>query len=367
MRSLQRMLAELAEVAREGSFSGMIRYVRFKTMPAAEHVVERRSTCQRGVAVVGAGTHTASVLLPSLSWHAQPVYAITSKSLSSARKLARLYDIPRVVDSLELMLEDERCSAFVVATPHHMHPQHIIAVLRSDRYVYCEKPVAIDEEGVQQLEREGSTHSAAHKVMIGFNRRFAPAIRALRKETWIRERKTPLELHYRVNFGPRVANAMSDPAVGGGRLIGAACHYVDLMSYLAGSPIVSVAAVSPEVSGVLDENTFAAAFALRDGSIGSLSFTSDGSRLYEPKEELAVTCGGHVARINDFSEIRIDSRRSTFWRHRYGSVSAMGAFLESCHQRRPVPVTLQDGIHATRVTLAMRTSIRSGGERVDVR
>lgn len=263
------------------------------------------------------------------------------------------------------MLADKRCQGLLIATPHYLHPQHILAALKAEVYAYCEKPVAIDANGLKQLQAEGLNHPAAKKIMVGFNRRFAPAIARLRREQWLQQRKEPMEIHYRINFGPRVDNAMSNPLVGGGRIHGAACHYVDLISFLAGSPIVRVSAMGVTVGGHVDENTFVANLMLADGSISSLTFTSEGHRRFDSKEEVMISCGKHVARIVDYAELRVDRNRYRFGKHRYGALDAMRAFLMAKESGIKAPVNLADGIAATKVTLAMQSSLRHNGEPVN--
>ncbi len=315
---------------------------------------------QAGMGIIGAGTYTASVHLPLLRFLGVPLAAIASGSGKTAASLARIYGIGGLGGTAEEVIADPNVTSLLIATPHFRHPEHIALAADSGLYTYCEKPVAIDADGLTRIEQAIAGGENHGRVMVGFNRRFTPAVEALRSEPWLAGRRAPIEIHYRVNYGARTDNPMSDPKVGGGRLQGAACHYVDLISYLAGAPITWVAATACRNGEAWDENTFSASFALADGSLGSLVFTSEGNRDTDTKEEIMVTCGQHTARIQDYRRLRIDGRTRRFYRHTYGALATWRAFLAARDREQAVPVPLSDGIAATRVTLAMQRSIRHG-------
>lgn len=353
---------EILRIWREGTAFGSIAYLRHKLRmrrgaPAPTDWVGRT---QNGMGILGAGVYTASVHLPLLRLLGVPLAAIASATGGSAASLARIYKIGGVGKSAEDVIAGANVTSLFIATPHFRHPDHIVLAANSGLYTYCEKPVAVDTDGVTRLEQDAACRRNNGKIMVGFNRRFAPAMVALRSEPWLAERSTPMEIHYRVNFGARTENAMSDPKVGGGRIHGAACHYVDLIAYLAGAAITWVAATACRNGNEWDENTFAASFALADGSVGSLVFTSEGNRDTDAKEEIKVTCGQHTASIRDFNRLRTDGRTRRFFRHSYGALAAWRAFLAARDQGQSVPVPLSDGLAATRVTLAMQQSIRHG-------
>jgi polar amino acid transport system substrate-binding protein len=362
MEKIFRLIFEMWQISREGTWLGTARYMRFKHAgPIAEDRWAAPAGPARGLGIVGAGTYLASIHLPTLRALGEPLYAVASRSGVSARALAKVYGIGVVHPGLDEMIADPQCEALLIASPHFLHPEHILTAVRAGRYTYCEKPVAIDTEGVERLAAQALTHPAASKVMIGFNRRFSPAVAQLKRASWLQVRCKPMEMHYRVNFGPRVDNAMSDPDNGGGRIHGAACHYVDMMAFLAGAPIVQVSAIA---IGDGDDDTFAAAMKLADGSVASLTFTSEGRRELDTKEELMISCDGHTARIRNYAELHLDGRITRYRRRCYGALEAMRAFLAARNSNAPVPVSLADGVAATRVTLAIQASLRRGGEPV---
>lgn len=360
MARLLQIISALWQIYRDGTLLGTVRYIRFKrlrTIPESRW--DPPAGSDRGLGIVAAGNYVASTHLPCLRALGESLYAVASRSGDSARALAKVYGIGVVYPGLGEMVADPRCEALLIATPHYLHAENILTALNAGLYTYCEKPVAIDRADLDRLEAHGLAHAAAFKVMIGFNRRFSPAVVQLKRAPWLKTRARPMEIHYRVNFGPRVDNMMSDPMRGGGRIHGAVCHYVDMIAFLTGSSIIQVSALAIADA---DDNTFAAVMKLEDGSLASLTFTSEGSRDQDIKEEIVISCDQHTARVRNFTELRIDGRVYKFQRHTYGALAAMRAFLEAKKAGTNTPISLADGIAATRVTLVMQKSLRMNGE-----
>jgi predicted dehydrogenase len=360
MARLFQLISAIWQTYREGTWRGTARYIQFKRLrKVAKNQWVAPAGHKRGLGIVGAGDYVASIHLPCLHALNEPLYALASNSSNSARALAKVYGIGVIHPGLIEMVADPCCDALLIATPHHLHPGNILTAMHAGLYTYCEKPVAIDASGVEQVATQGLTHPSAAKIMIGFNRRFAPAVVRLRGVRWLQAHTRPMEMHYRVNFGPRVDNMMSDPGRGGGRIHGAACHYVDMIAFLTGSPITRVSAMAIADG---DDSTFVAVLKLLDGSLASLTLTSEGSRKFDTKEEIMISCDEHTARIRNFNELKVDQATYKFRRHAYGAMAAMRAFLEAKRNGNRVPVGLAEGIAATRVTIAIQRSLQRNGE-----
>jgi predicted dehydrogenase len=365
--SVLEVISEFTQIAREGTIMGLVRYIWFKLLMNNNADLGTRHGPKAGIGIIGAGTYVASVHLPCLKATCTPLYAIVSRSGVTARNLAHVYSIGKQYSSIDEIFKDKACDSFLIATPHFLHPRHIHKALEFGRYTYCEKPVAIDSKGLNELIQSASFYPNQERIMIGFNRRFSPAIIKLRQQPWLTERVDPAEIHYRINFGLRVDNDMSNTKTGGGRIHGAVCHYVDMISFLLGSPIVKVSALSISNKEKYDNDTFIASLQLLDGSIGSIVFTSESRRCLDTKEEIIITCDGHAARVKDFSKLIIDNKIYTYNRHRYGSLQAIEAFIKSKKLNHPVPISLEDGIVATRITLAIQKSIRQQGDPINIK
>lgn len=348
-------LKEIFEIFKETSLHSVFRYVLFKTsIKIPSFLLKNKETDNQNI-LIGAGTYASSILMPSMSNAKILPNQIISKSNTSANNLANAWGFKNGDMSLKSFIEEDfDTNALVIATPHETHPEYIEIALKKYVYTYCEKPVAINKKGIIKLNNLVKQHSDNNKIMIGFNRRFAPAILKIMNLDFIKNRKLPIELTYRINFGKRVDNSMTDESSGGGRLIGAGCHYVDLINFIIKSDVKDIYAVSSS-----DENTFSAVINFSDSSIATIIFTSDGDRKYDSKEEISISSSGHMIKINDFKKLKIDGKKLNISKNSYGAFNAMSSFSASIYSKSAVPVTLTDGIISTSITLAIQESLKS--------
>ena len=350
---------EILDIIKQTSLTGFLRYLAFKKSISLNFLNFTNKHKSKKTVLLGSGTYAASILMPALSKMNLLPHLIVSKSHSTSSKLSKAWGLPNPGISIDdfMNFDISDFQALVIATPNNTHPDFIEFALERDLYTYCEKPVAIDLDGIKKLFKLQDRYPNSKKVMIGFNRRFSPAIKKVLALDYIFRRQQPLEITYRVNFGKRINNSMSNKLSGGGRLIGAGCHYVDLICHIVGKEIKYLYAQSSE-----DENTYSVLFKFVDNSIASLIFTSDGNRDFGSKEEISISSGGHDIRIEDFKNLKIDKKKYTIYRKTYGAFEAMKSFNQSISQSKSVQVPLIDGIIATSVTLAIRESIKSNSK-----
>ena len=202
----------------------------------------------KSLALVGAGSHQVSINLPcAVKSHflINYFFFFTNGSISS-HYLSNLLKHSQVQDKLKKII---RSDAVLIGSPHNLHPKHLKFLVIKNIYIYCEKPVAIDQRGIDLLK----SYLDNKKIMVGFNRRFAPLIIKLKKSKIFCGET--LEINYYVNFGNMVNNSLTDLKIGGGRLIGTCCHYVDLISYICESEIEYVSAFGLSKNNEISEIT----------------------------------------------------------------------------------------------------------------
>lgn len=251
------------------------------------------------VGVVGAGSFAKAVLLPAVARSGlyEPV-AIASASGLSAAHVAGKMGFARVAAREEEVLGAEDVHAVLVLTRHSLHARQVVAALGAGKHVFAEKPLALDEDELEAIEKALAA-APGRLLMVGFNRRFSPAARAVRR--FFEDSVAPVTVSVRMNAGAIPPDHwVQDPAEGG-RIVGEACHAIDLATYLTGSPPVRVFAES--VGGQLappitDDQCF---ITLRhaNGSVSSIAYLAGGDRAF-PKERVEVIGGGRVAVIEDF-------------------------------------------------------------------
>ena len=266
-------------------------------------------------AVIGAGSFMNEVLLPAFQREqVGALTAVVSGSGASALAAARRFGAAVASTDLDEVLSDPAISLVLIGTRHHLHGAQVEKALRAGKSVFVEKPLCLTRA---ELERIRAARSSGGRVLaVGFNRRYAPLIRALKRE--LDGLEGPRVVHVRVNAGRLPAEHWTqDPECGGGRLLGEGCHFIDLIPFLAGSPVASLTCEQvPAARGhaALSDN-FAVSLNLADGSLGSLLYTSLGESSLG-KERLEVHAAGASLVLDDFRELRI---------HRSGKVRTLAA------------------------------------------
>jgi predicted dehydrogenase/threonine dehydrogenase-like Zn-dependent dehydrogenase len=315
-----------------------------------------------GVSVIGAGTYARATLLPALEkvHDVRRVALVTSKGLS-AWDAGRRFGFASCSTDLDAAFGADT-TLVVVATRHGSHAALVRECLARGKAVFCEKPLCVSDEALDGLVDAYTTASRPF-VTVGYNRRFAPLVVRLRER--LADVGRPLVLSYRVNAGavPR-QSWLRDEAEGGSRLVGEACHFVDLLSHLAGASPRRVHAVRPGGGGESsDPETFTALLELADGSVGTLVYSADGDPTH-PKERIEIVGGGAVAVLDDFRELVVTHRgrreRSRGWGRDKGHAAELAATMAALRAGGPEPVPFGEVVHGMRTLFAMQRSLATG-------
>ena len=267
--------------------------------------VSAAQTSRRRVGIIGAGNFVKATLLPAIKASPLgPIQVICSAGGTSARFLADKHGIPKVSTSSSDVINDPDVDLVVIATPHDTHAELVIEALNAGKHVFCEKPLAMNEE---ELDRIEAAWLASGRVLhVGFNRRHSPA--AARAKAVLGDAGGPLVITYRVNAGELPEDHWYKDRRFGGRLIGEACHYIDFCGALNGD-------TEPEAhvfgSGLgeqqLDED-FVISLRYPNGGVATISYAS-GGHPGMPKEQIDIVGRGHAISINDFKDMTIDGKR----------------------------------------------------------
>jgi predicted dehydrogenase/threonine dehydrogenase-like Zn-dependent dehydrogenase len=322
-------------------------------VPAPSVPRTRRSTQAAGVALIGAGAFARATLIPALKEEGARLVAVASSRGLTAADVG----FERAAGSLDEILADDAVGAVVIATRHASHASLAAAALRAGKAVFVEKPLALTWEQLDDIE---SALTPDSMLMVGFNRRFAPLVERLQAEL---EQVGDLVLSMRVNAGSLPDDHwLHDPEDGGGRLLGEGCHFVDLLSHLAGSPVISGHAVAVPQPGrpIQCSDSFTAH--IRYGSaVGTLVYSGGGdARL--PKERLEVFGGGVSAVLDDFRVLAIHrggKRREWKSSHDKGHRAEIRSFLAAAAGKAEAPPA-RSYLDSTRLTLALAGSLRTG-------
>ena len=267
-----------------------------ETRPAAR---PRAGDVRMGM--IGAGAFTRSTLIPALQAGGAVLAAITSAGGLSAADVAGRFGFERAAASPEELLGDEALDAIVIATRHSTHAGLAAAALRAGKAVFVEKPLALTEEELIEVE---AALGEGGMLMVGFNRRFAPLVERLAGELGDSDNRV---LTVRINAGPLPDDHwLHDPDEGGGRLLGEGCHFVDLLTHLAGSRPTEVHAVAvPRPLRPLEcSDSLAATLRFGNNTVGSLIYSGSGD-IRLRKERIEAFGGGLAAVLDDFRRLEL--------------------------------------------------------------
>jgi len=230
----------------------------------------------------------------------------------------------------------------------------VLAALGAGKHVFCEKPLCLTFDEMAGIEAEARARPG-QLLMVGFNRRFAPHI--VRMKALLDGLAEPKSFIMTVNAGAVPAGHWTqDRETGGGRIVGEACHFIDLLRHLAGAPILKHHAVSPGRTAALaitqDKATIILEFA--DGSTGTIHYLANGDKGF-PKERLEVFCAGKVLQLDNFRTLRgwgwKSFARLHLWRQNKGQRACVAAFLHAVEAGGAAPIPLDEIIEVSRVAI----------------
>ena len=331
---------------------------------AASNATKARSS----VGVIGAGLFTKNVLLPTAAKvPGLKFVGIASKTGVSARHVGNKFGFAYATTDANEVLEDKNIGSVMITTRHNLHADLIIAALAAGKNVFVEKPLCISREQLSEIQNAVAAASGSPVLMVGFNRRYSPL--GVRLKTLFAGRTSPMQLHFRVNAGYLPPDHWThDPNVGGGRIIGEGCHFVDFLQYITGEDPVDVFATSIGGKtgrfGVGDNVEMSIRFS--GGSLGTITYTALGSKTFS-RERVEAYCDGSVAVLEDFRKLEFikGSKKSTakLWNQDSGYTRELEHFLtvSSVDASRMV----HDAVLTTMTTFAAETSLRRG-ERVAI-
>ena len=309
--------------------------------PANKAVVDKSKGIKSiSVGLLGAGGFASSTLIPAMkSAENTALISVCAATGSHAQHAARKFKFHECTTDEAKVLTHQEVNTVVIATRHNLHARQVLASLEAGKHVFCEKPLCLSEDELKAICRTYSEIRSSKRMtlMVGFNRRFAPMVQRLK--AFLMAIHEPLALNYRVNAGYLAPDHwLNDREQGGGRILGEMCHFVDLLAFLADSPIVEVAAKVVGNSPRYSADNVIASMRFANGSEGTITYVANGDRSFA-KERIEVFGGGSTAVLDDFRRLDLirDGRSQihTFaLATRQRSSRRMGIFCRMCSGRK---------------------------------
>lgn len=331
-------------------------------IPAAQPVSPAARADSVRLGVLGAGNFASAVLLPAIKrLPGIELVGIRSGSGVSASHAAGKFGFRYTAESSEQLLDDQQINTLAVLTRHNLHAAQVIAALGAGKHVFCEKPLALNSQELDEIFLE-LRKPGAPLLTVGFNRRFAP--HAVRLHEFFQDRQEPLVAHYRVNAGFLPTNHwLHDPAVGGGRILGEGCHFIDFLTFLVGQPPLSVTAASLPDLGRYNSDNAVLTFTFPDGSLGSLTYLANGDKSFA-KERLEVFCAGRIAVLDDFRSLELvrEGRRQVIrarLRQDKGHQAEWAAFAQAITKSGAPPIPYAQLYGVSQASFAAAAALQS--------
>jgi predicted dehydrogenase len=314
------------------------------------------------VAFIGAGNYAGRVLIPAFAAATGVrLQSIVSGAGVTAAHYGRKFRFATAsTDAAEIVASDET-DIVVIATRHDSHAKFVLQALQAGKQVFVEKPLAISLQQVDTIAR-AVDQSGAPRLMVGFNRRFAPHV--VRMKSLLAGVREPKSVSITVNAGAIPADHWTqDPLVGGGRIIGEGCHFIDLARFLVGHPIVA-SRIQSLGGGSLrpgdDNSNITLSFA--DGSWASILYLANGHKSF-PKERVEVFCAGRVLQLDNFRRLQgygwQGLRAHKLWRQDKGQIACAQAFVDCVRNGRPAPIPIEEILEVARTTIALGEAARA--------
>lgn len=299
---------------------------------------------------VGSGNYAGAILIPAFKQAGAPLRMVASSAGVSGVHNGTKFGFAQTTTDAESIFTDEATSIVAIATRHDTHADYVLKGISANKHVFVEKPLCLTTTQLEQIEQALPTFQG--KLMVGFNRRFSPLVE--RTKLLLKARNQPAAFVYTVNAGAIPASHWAhDDAQGGGRILGEACHFIDLLRFLAGAPIVE-----SSISFMAAETADNASIQLRfdNGSIGTIHYLANGSKSF-PKERIEVFCGGGILQIDNFRRLNCigwpDAKSVRLWKQDKGQNACVKAFVSAVESGESTPIPLEEILEVSRVSIEL--------------
>ena len=333
-----------------------------------------RFDAQRPVlGVVGAGNYASRMLIPAFKAAGAQFHTIVTAGGINGVIHGEKAGFAEASTDIAAMLGNATINTVAIVTRHDLHAGFVAQALKAGKNVFVEKPLAVNAEGLRLVEAafarrcERSSDMAIQtdgvppQLMVGFNRRFSPQVQKMK--ALLQAVKEPKSFIMTMNAGAIPANHWTqDNAVGGGRIIGEACHFIDLMRFLAGSPIVSVQTrrLGDTPGMVITEDKASITLGFEDGSFGTILYLANGAASF-PKERVEVFTAGRVLQLDNFRKLRgfgwPGFSKMNLWKQDKGQNACAAAFLQAI-EKGVAAIPVDEIFEVARVTIEVAEQLR---------
>jgi len=321
-----------------------------------------KTNSTKTIGLIGGGLFTKNVLLPNLMKLGQMhLGGIATTSGHTSFHVAKKFGFRYATTDYRKIIEDEEIDSIIISTPHNLHAKMVIEALTAGKNVFVEKPLCINKTQLHQIADVYDSLERKPRIMVGFNRPFS--LLSKKAKMFLEDRTTPLVLHYRVNAGYIEPDHWTqDLEVGGGRIVGEVCHFIDFLQFFAKSYPESVFSegIANEAGKYLRDDNVIITLKFRDGSVGSILYSAKGTKAFS-RERVEMFCEKSVVVIEDFKKLSLigEGKRKVLSRFSQdiGYANELKSFVDS---QKYDPKVFEGYIHTMLATFAAVESLRTG-------
>lgn len=321
------------------------------------------SIAQPRLGFVGAGNYATAVLIPAFKEAGAYLQTVSTSGGVSGVHAAKKYGFGETTTDTASLFANGELDALVVATRHDSHARFVLQALEAGKHVFVEKPLALTGEDISRIRSAYTDLLGAGKapvVMVGFNRRFAPHVRKMK--SLLDPLGAPKTMIMTVNAGAIPSDHWTQsPEIGGGRIIGEGCHFIDLLRHLAGSSVLSVRASAMSDKGSRREDVASFTLEFADGSIGTVHYLANGHKAF-PKERLEVFCAGRILQLDNFRSLRgygwPGFHKMSGWKQDKGQRACAEAFVKALREGKTSPIPFEELVEVAEISCQVADLIR---------
>lgn len=318
------------------------------------------------VGFIGAGNYASRILIPAFKKASSQLHTIVTSGGINGVIHGEKTGFAEASTDIDDLLNNKDINTVAIATRHNSHAYFVERVLSAGKNVFVEKPLALTVEEIEKIEtvyNQNIQNNQYARVMVGFNRRFSPQVQKMK--TLLDTVKEPKSFIMTMNAGAIPADHWTqDNAVGGGRIIGEACHFIDLMRFLAGSKIVSIQARRMGETDAVQvlEDKASITLGFEDGSFGTIFYLANGASSF-PKERVEVFTAGRVLQLDNFRKLKAFGwpgfNKMNLWRQDKGQDACAAVFVDSIRDGKEAPIPADEIFEVAKVTIQVAEILRA--------
>jgi predicted dehydrogenase/threonine dehydrogenase-like Zn-dependent dehydrogenase len=314
------------------------------------------------VGFIGAGNYASRTLIPAFKEAGAALDTLVTSGGISGVHHGKKAGFKTAATELDSLWKSDEINTVAIVTRHDAHASQVLSAVESGKHVFVEKPLAVNSDQLSMINEKMNSLKQPPLLMVGFNRRFAPHV--VKMKSLLESKREPKVVVMTVNAGAIPGEHWTqDPEVGGGRIVGEGCHFIDLMRFLVGYSITGhQAMMMGDVPGVeIRDDKVSINLSFADGSFGTIHYLANGGKAF-PKERIEVFCGDAVLQMDNYRVLKgygwQGFKKMKLFKQDKGQVACAKAFVEAIKNGQPSPIPYEEVMESSRVSIEVAESLR---------